>query len=286
MPPPDEVLTTEETLPPENLVEAGVYATAREGFDHGLVVLAAGFSYWLFEDTLGFRLLVEAPHLAEVQRQLTAFDRESLRWPPPAPAKRETPPFALQPLAFLWALLVLGGFQLQANYASEAERFGPLDSQRIFQNGEGWRLVTSLFLHADIGHLTSNLVSGVFVFSAVISFLGKLRGAALLFFATLLGQLAISGIHCFGVYRSIGASTAVFAGLGLLTGDAARGAFQDKGKKRWVLVVLPIAAGGTLLGLFGAGGAPNVDVGAHASGFLAGLFLGWATRRAKNASPG
>ena len=34
-------------LLPLDLAEAGLYATEREGFEHGLVVLATGNPYWL-----------------------------------------------------------------------------------------------------------------------------------------------------------------------------------------------------------------------------------------------
>ena len=81
-------------------------------------------------------------------------------------------------------------------------------------------------------------------------------------------------IHSAGSYRSIGASTAVFAALGLLAGHAAvRIARQTKA--RWRVIIRPLASALVVLGLFGAGGQ-NIDVIAHATGFGAGLLLGGA----------
>ena len=78
----------------------------------------------------------------------------------------------------------------------------------------------------------------------------------------------------------IGASTAVFAGLGLLTGRAVRVIRGENGQLRWRTVFVPLAAGVTLLGLFGAGGL-HTDVMAHATGFVAGLVLGASAASAR-----
>jgi membrane associated rhomboid family serine protease len=119
----------------------------------------------------------------------------------------------------------------------------------------------------------ANAVSGFFVFSAVVSTMGRLRGWLLLALAAAAGNLAVAALNYPGPYRSIGASTAVFAGLGLLTGRAVRVLCGENGQLRWRALLVPLAAGVTLLGLFGAGGL-RTDVVAHATGFAAGLVLG------------
>src|SRR5690606_23931404 len=67
----------------EPRAEAGVYATATEGFDHGLVALAMGSPFWLEESEEGHRLLVPPPAAERVREQLTVYDRENFGWPPP-----------------------------------------------------------------------------------------------------------------------------------------------------------------------------------------------------------
>jgi len=269
---------------PADLAEAGTFPTAREGFDHGLVVLALGHPYWLVPGGRGYILLVEPRDIDCIRTELECFDRESMDWPPrPAggggSARRQE--FAT-PL--LWGLCVLAVFLAQSKGGGTWERAGELDAQAVFDRGEWWRLGTALFLHADLGHLAANAMSGFFTFSAVVTTLGRGRGWLLLALAALAGNLAIAAIYYPNPHLSLGASTAIFAGLGLLTGSAIRTVRQAARRGRWRAVLAPMAAGLTLLGLFGAGGQ-DVDVGAHLTGFAAGLALGFAAARSPDPAP-
>ncbi len=265
-----------------DLVEAGVYSTSAEGFEHGLVVLAMGESYYLAPSDNGYRLLVEPAALAAVREQLAYFDRESIGWPP-RPAVEERPVRRLELFTpLLWAFLVMAVFWGQGAWPGMWEEAGALDPRAVFDQGEWWRLATALFLHADVGHLVGNVLSGVFVFAAVVSTIGRRRGWLLLALASLAGSLAVAALNYPGPYRSLGASTAVFAGLGLLTGRAIRVLQRPGRPHRWRTVLGPLATGLTLLGLYGAGEV-HTDVGAHLTGFAAGLVLGFAAALARHA---
>jgi MYXO-CTERM domain-containing protein len=74
-------------------------------------------------------------------------------------------------------------------------------------------------------------------------------------------------------HSSVGASTAVFATLGLLAAYAWRRR-RDEGD-RWAYRWAPLVAGVILLGFTGAGGE-RTDVLAHLTGFAAGLLAGVA----------
>ena len=78
-------------------------------------------------------------------------------------------------------------------------------------------------------------------------------------------------------HRSIGASTAVFAALGLAAGFVWRGRLmaQDRWPYRWG----PIVGGVALLAFTGTG-SENTDVGAHLAGFVCGLLAGVSLVRA------
>jgi membrane associated rhomboid family serine protease len=258
----------------EDLAEAGVYATAAEGFEHGLVVLAMGRPYWLVRAGDAFRLLVEARGAGEVREELACYERESVGWPP---RPRERAPVRGFELAtpLLWAALVVGVYCCQCLWPGSLEDAGELDSEAVFGRGEWWRAATALFLHADVGHLVSNALTGIFAFSAVISTFGRARGWIGLALAGVAGNLAIAAVNYPGPYRSLGASTAIFAGLGLLTGRAVRAVLREGTAHSWRALLGPLAAGMALLGLYGAGGL-NIDVGAHAAGFASGLALGFA----------
>ena len=79
-------------------------------------------------------------------------------------------------------------------------------------------------------------------------------------------------------HRAVGASTAVFAALGLLAGLAWRQRLTLR-ERRWYRWA-PLIAGICLLTLLGAGNA-HVDVLGHALGFLFGVGVGWIYARAE-----
>jgi membrane associated rhomboid family serine protease len=256
-----------------DLVEAGIFATAAEAAEYGLVVLALGHPYWLLDGRDGFRLMIEREAAERAQAHLAAYARERTRWPPPPitdpwrPRKSDL----LTPL--FWAAAILAVFEFKSKSPSWVEG-GALDAHALFERGEWWRPVTALFLHADAAHVISNALSGLLVFSAVISTLGRLRGWSFLLLAGALGNIAVAAINFPTPYSSVGASTAIFAGVGLLSGRAIRVAWRSTHPHRWRAMFAPFAAGAIVLALYGAGGQ-RVDVGAHLTGFLAGLLLGY-----------
>ena len=262
---------------PANLIEVGRYASYAAGFERGVVVLAMGLSCWLVPAEHEFALLVEPDANAAVREQLARFERESAHWPPPPidPGAAGRSLELLTPL--IWAALVLAAFRAQAQWPN-MQRLGAMDAKAVFENGEFWRIGTALFLHADAGHLLSNLASGIFVFAAVTSTIGRLRGWVLLVLAALGGNLLSAFAQFPAPYVSVGASTAIFGGLGLLTGRALRVAARAHAARRWRAMFVPLAAGFTVLALYGAGGL-RVDLGAHACGFALGLALGAALLR-------
>lgn len=268
---------------PEGLVEAGSYATHADAFQHSLVVLAMGSAAWLAEEGPRHRLLVETAALPAAREQLARFDRESTRWPPapftdaPALAQAEV----LTPL--LWSAGLLAFFSFQMRHP-EWVRWGAMDAEAVFGRGEIWRAATALLLHGDAAHVVSNALGGIFVLSALLTTVGRLRGWLLLGLASVAGNLAVGAVNYGREYRSLGASTALFAALGLLTGRAVRVVARASGPRRWTAMLLPAAAGFVMLALYGAGGT-QVDVPAHFTGFVAGLVLGFFAGVPRNREP-
>ncbi|HVU34162.1 MAG TPA: rhomboid family intramembrane serine protease [Opitutaceae bacterium] len=261
-------------MPPADLADAGLYPTFQNGFDHGLVVLAAGEPFWLVSTEGGYRLLVPPGRIDEIRRQLRCFDRESTNWPPPPiePPSGSRPVELITPL--LWALVVLAVYWGEAAHPSWVER-GALDANAVVAHGEWWRAFTALFLHADAEHVASNGLIGLLAFSAMITTLGRARGWLLVLVASIVANLSVAVLNYPGSYRSIGASTAVFAAVGLLTGRALRVIVRQGRPIAWRTLFVPLVSGGTVLALYGAGGV-HVDVMAHAAGFLIGILVGFA----------
>jgi membrane associated rhomboid family serine protease len=262
----------------EGLVRAGRFASMREAAEHGLVVLAMGLSYWMEPVPDGFEIWVDAAELEAVKREFELNDRANVNWPPPRvePVASRVPAPWFTPL--LWAAAIVWAFRVQLEHGDVMVAQGALDGHALFLEGEWWRPFTALFLHADLGHLTGNVVSGVVVFTAVIMQAGAMRGWLNLGGAAVAANILTAAVHLGVDARSIGASTAVFAGLGWLTGHAVRAAWQSR-RTWWSRAVwIPLGAGATLLAWWGGGGDLRTDVVAHAAGFLFGVLAGAARR--------
>ncbi len=138
------------------------------------------------------------------------------------------------------------------------------------RRGEWWRAVTSLTLHLGPEHLLGNLLFGIAAGMLVsrqlgggLAWLGILVAGA---FANLV-EVAIAPAS----YSAVGASTAVFAALGILSGRAWRA--RAGTPRRWLQRAAPLAAGVGLLALLGSG-KHHVDVLGHALGFVVGVGCG------------
>jgi membrane associated rhomboid family serine protease len=137
----------------------------------------------------------------------------------------------------------------------------------LIREGEWWRAVTALTLHADTVHLAGNLVFGlVFGFLA-----GDLLGWGLAWSGILLAGALGNALNAFvqaSGHTSIGASTAVFATLGIL---AAYTWIRRRTQiNRWV----PLGGGVALLAFLGMGGE-RTDIFAHFAGFGSGCLFGF-----------
>lgn len=136
---------------------------------------------------------------------------------------------------------------------------------------EWWRVVTALTLHADVGHLLSNLLFGI-----VLGFLAsRAVGGGVAWASILIGAMMGNALDALWMpveQNSIGASTAVFAALGMLSAYAWM--LETTASLRWAKRFGPLIAGVILLGFLGAGGE-RTDVVAHVTGFASGCLLGF-----------
>lgn len=151
---------------------------------------------------------------------------------------------------------------------------GVLVAHRVVA-GEWWRTVTALTLHVDLDHIGGNLVFGAFFGLYVGRYLGRGIGWLAVLVAAVLAN-ALTAVALDPGHRSLGASTAVFAALGILTAYTWRRGFLRETPWRWRIA--PIVAGLGLLAFTGAGGE-NTDVFAHLAGFVVGFLVGLALAR-------
>jgi membrane associated rhomboid family serine protease len=136
--------------------------------------------------------------------------------------------------------------------------------------GEIWRLVTALTLHIELAHLGGNLAFGAFYGYFVGRYLGTGVGWLTVILAAAAGN-ELNALVQAASHRSIGASTAVFAALGLLVAYTWRRGFLQH--TPWRARIAPVIAGLGLLAFTGASGE-NTDLGAHLFGLVAGFGSG------------
>jgi len=174
-------------------------------------------------------------------------------------------------VAYAFALTLLA-FHLGLESSGRWEPFIELGRSQavLVLEGQWWRLVTALSLHADIPHVLGNTLFGGFFLAAVAGRVGI--GFALLGFLVsgTLGNLA-NALYYGSAHSSIGASTGVFGLVGILAGLAAwrRHHLHSAGRGAWVA----FAAGLGIVAMLGSGG-PRVDFTAHLFGLAAGTVAG------------
>ena len=259
-------------------------ADRRRADEWSLVLFSQGIEHAVRAEPGGIAVFVDPTNAEIALRALDAYELEN----PAVSGSSAHPPDAIGELdrfvggalaALLVAFFVTTGPR-NPDVVWFAE--GSADAARIL-TGELWRTVTSLCLHADLGHVVSNALFGALFVSAVCAGLGPGVGLALILAAGASGNLANAIFHGPG-HVSVGASTAVFGAVGLLAGRAMAQRIRrgEGGLRLWV----PIAAGLALIAMLGTG--ERSDVWAHGFGFLAGGFLGLPASLAwpKRASPG
>jgi rhomboid protease GluP len=214
----------------------------------------------------------EAMNLARLE--LAAYTTEARSRASPqtsiAARGRPWPGIAIYTAALVLMALMAPAFWFGVDWLSA----GRMDGGRML-TGEWWRPVTALMLHADAAHLLGNLLFGAFFAFSVSRYLGGGFSWLVIVLSGTLGNVA-NGFLAGPDHRSIGASTAVFAALGILSAYLWRRGFPSNVSRRERLT--PVIAGIGLLAFTGTGGV-NTDIGAHLLGFLAGFGAGLAIAR-------
>jgi membrane associated rhomboid family serine protease len=136
-----------------------------------------------------------------------------------------------------------------------------------------------LFLHADPGHLLGNLAIGGTFCVMVAQSVGAWRGWALILVAGTLGNALNAWWRFPADFQSLGASTATFGAVGILTGAACLRAWRDRSARPLRAVLVPLVTGLIVLGWYGTGGGEGaaverIDVAGHFAGWTSGLLLG------------
>jgi len=250
----------------------------RKIWDWSLVLLAMHIPHDVqSRDT--FRMIcLPNEQLFAAQKQIELFEGEN--WQTHAPATVDTTSSKGSAESVFWVLL---GLAIWHSISHQQVSFlgldriawmeiGRVDGQSMLVGRQWWRAVTSLTLHSGPEHLLSNLVFG----GVFLHFLCRETGPGVAWSLTVITAGLANAVNVIihgHDHLAIGASTAVFAALGLLIG------FQQQSSTPRGWAFAPVGAGLALLAWLGTGGE-RTDVGAHLFGFAAGLALSLGVSKA------
>ncbi|HAT60579.1 MAG TPA: hypothetical protein DCS60_07390 [Opitutae bacterium] len=150
---------------------------------------------------------------------------------------------------------------------------GMNSSEGVFQNGEWWRIFTAIALHADLTHLSGNPL-GIVLFTYLrCRYMGNGFAWFLIVLVASFSKLTNAYSRLGEPFFSLGASTAVFAALGLWAGFPV-GTFL---KTRYPMQnrdwLIPFSGGCILFAWMGGGEFPE-DVMGHVLSFAFGNLVG------------
>jgi rhomboid protease GluP len=250
------------------------FAKRRQVEQYALVLAAMGMQSSIVSEGNFMTLYVAHEDAERANDELTAYDNENRQRPPERFWLRPSlPPIEV---AMVYWVVLLFFFAAARNNAFSFDWIGQGAAQSgLMLKGEWWRAVTALCLHANGAHLLGNLVFG----TAFLLLLAPVTGAGVaalsMVVAGALGNV-LSAFMQSPAHTSIGASTAIFASLGLLS------ALRQVRRRDHAIFALrnwtPVAGGFGLLIFLGLSGE-NTDILAHVLGFAAGMAGGWLLAR-------
>lgn len=222
-----------------------------------------------------YLLAVDAAAADRAVATLSGYDRERRgRWRPRWVELEGSANVAwLVPAAILLGYMWTG----PVHRGTIAFEHGAAIAERI-RAGELWRIATALTLHADPGHAATNALSSLIFLIPLCRILGGGTALALSLASGMAATLINAYVRGPG-YAGIGASTAVFAAVGLLAGMRIRRGVPQPVWRR----IEPIGAALGILAMLGA--SPETDVVAHLLGLIAGVASGAVVLAARHSAP-
>jgi rhomboid protease GluP len=218
--------------------------------------------------SVGYRDAARATH------EIVAYDRENHDTLPRRDGPLPAPPRLEVALSF-WAVLLFF-FAATRHEAFSLDWLGKGAAQSgLMLGGEWWRATTALCLHISSVHLLSNLAFGTVFLLLLAQLTGAGVAALSMVTAGTMGN-ALNALVQTPQHTSIGASTAIFAGLGIIV------ALRQSTRLGNVVFKLrhwtPVGGGLALLAFLGFSGE-NTDILAHVMGFGSGVVAGFVLSR-------
>lgn len=158
---------------------------------------------------------------------------------------------------------------LNNNLTLLGANYGPL-----VKEGQIWRIVTCMFLHADIIHLLCNMYALYVVGPRVEDFYGKMKFLLIYFMSGIASSLLSIGLN--GDVVSIGASGAIFGLFGALLyfGYSYRGYIGAMIKSQ----ILPVILMNLIISFL----IPGIDMWGHIGGLIGGVITSYVVGTIEN----
>lgn len=145
----------------------------------------------------------------------------------------------------------------------------------LIAEGEWWRLLTSMFLHAGFLHILFNMFS-LFLFGPELEKIaGKMRFLTIYFLAGNFGGIATFAFEKDPLYASVGASGAIF---GIIGAFGALLYYMRHVMPQLRQIILPIIVVSVIMTFLQA----NINIMAHLGGLVTGFILGLFYFKPKN----
>ncbi len=234
----------------------------------GLVLSSSGISYRVKRGKKGWEVWVDEEIYDRALGSIEEYFEENQDT---APVLAPTEEDFQKTYTGIWAAVMLSAWHMaflsSSNIADDIRRYGA--SAMDILDGQWFRLITALMLHADGVHLVGNMAGIALFGTAVCGIAGYGVGWLMILSTGILGNLLNAALMKAG-HNSIGASTAIFGAIGILAAHQFYKRYRIPGKR--VRAWLPLGGGLALLGLLGSG--EHSDLTAHLFGFMSGIFLG------------
>lgn len=252
-------------------VEEAFHTTSRQAcFEARLVLESQGIRSVTEHYDDAWHLMVPINLLEQAREELLSYEQERKAEAARKPPRTKLYSGAIPGVISYVACLVLIAWLSRGEQTEQTWRvLGNLQTGLVMQ-GQWWRTVTALTLHVDLAHLLSNIA-----FGSLFGFLvGRSLGGGAGWLAIVIGGgLGNFANACFrdAHHNAIGASTAVFAALGILV---TRAIFPRQTDSNTLFHRIQPLVGGILLFAYTGIGDEQTDVGAHFFGLVAGMLIG------------
>lgn len=246
--------------------------------ERAFVLTAVLIDNEIIEESGGFSLCVDQRQAAHAAHHLHQYDEERRRPRPRLPAMRQHPHAWRSAAAYALAIVLVAIAAASHAFSRDLFDAGAVRGTML-STGEWWRAFTALTLHWDLEHLLGNLGAGVLFGFFAARQLGNGRAWLLVLLAAGCANL-VEVMLVSPQYVSAGASTAVFATVGLLAAHTWR-TRRGVGLPGWRQAA-PLIGGVMLLAWLGTEGE-NTDVLSHGLGFAFGALAGLAAATTRGA---